>query len=74
MAAIGDAELAELTAGLKDFNDPNRLLLLIIIANQKTADEKLEKRFGNLDDLIKSSKATLEKHIKDNDKVIDSVK
>ena len=74
MAAIGDAELVELTAGLKDSNDPNRLLLLNIIANQKTVDEKLEKRFGNLDDLIKSSKATLEKHIKDNDEVIDSVK
>ena len=74
MAAIGDAALAELTAGLKDSNDPNRLLLLNIIANQKASDEKLEKRFGNLDKLIQSYKTTLEKHIDENDRVIDSVK
>ena len=74
MAAIGDAELADLTAGLKDCNYPNRLLLLNIIANQKNVDDKLEKRFGNLDKLIQSSKETLEQHIKDNDKVIDSIK
>ena len=74
MAAIGDASLAELTAGLKDSNDPNRLLVLNIIANQKSSDEKLEKRFGNLDTLMQASKATLEKHIAENNRVIDSVK
>ena len=74
MAAEGDVALTELTAALKDANDPNRLLLLNIIANQKTTEEKLEKRFSNLDSLMQASKLTLEQHIEENDKVIDSIK
>ena len=74
MAAIGDTELAALAAGAKESNDPNRLLLLNILANQKSADEKLEKRFCNLDTLVQASKQTLDKYIEDNDRTIDSVK
>ena len=46
--------------------------MLNIIANQKASDEKQEQRFKNT--LIQASKTTLETHIKENDKVIDSVK
>ena len=54
--------------------DPNRLLLLNIIANQKTSEEQQEKRFSNLDKLIQASKTTLETHIAENDKVIGTIR
>ena len=54
--------------------DPNRLLLLNILENQKTSDHMHEKRFKNLNTLIQASKNMLEAHIAENNKVIDSIK
>ena len=68
MAALGDDVIPEMTAGAKDSDDPNRLLLLNIIANQKISDEKHEKRVSNIDSSIQASKLTLEKHIEENSK------
>ena len=74
MAAKGDDTIEKLIASSKDSTDPNRLLLLNIIANQKTADEKQETRYRNLDTLIQESKQTLEKHIEENDKELSTIK
>ena len=67
-----DLEAAE--AEIRTSSDPNRLLLLNIIANQKESEVTLEKRFKNLDSLILDSKNTLEKHIAENDKVVGTLK
>ena len=67
-----DQQLAE--AEIITTQDPNRLLLLNIIANQKTSEEQQEKRFTNLDKLIQASKTTLEAHITENDKVIGTIR
>ena len=69
---LGDIEAAE--AEIRASKDPDRLLLLNIIANQKASDAEREKQYKNLDTLIQASKVTLETHIKENDKVIDSIK
>ena len=67
-----DPQVAE--AEIPTTQDPNRLLLLNIIADQKTSEEQQEKRFSNLDKLIQASKTTLETHIAENDKVIGTIR
>ena len=67
-----DQQIAE--AEIPTTQDPNRLLLLNIIANQKTSEEQQEKRFTSMDKLIQASKTTLEAHITENDKVIGTIR
>ena len=69
---INPAHLQAAEAEIRRSQDPNCLLLLNIIPNQKTSEEQQEKRFTNPDKLIQASKTTLETHIADNDKVIGS--
>ena len=71
---INPNDLQAAEAQIPTTQDPNRLLLLNIIANQKTSEEQQEKRFSNLDKLIQASKSTLETHIAENDKVIGTLK
>ena len=74
MAASDPNDIVAAEAEIRASKDPNRLLLLNILANQKTLDDKQEQRYNNLDALIQASKSTLEKHIKENDTVINSIK
>ena len=53
--------------------DPNHLLLLNIIANQKASGAMHEQCYTNLDTLIQASNTTLVNHIKENDKVINTM-
>ena len=64
---INPTDLQAAEAEIPTTQDPNRLLLLNNIANQKTSEEQQEKRFSNLDKLIQASKSTLETHIAEND-------
>ena len=48
-------------------------LLLDILANQKAADEKQEKRHRELDTTIAATKTTLDKHIEENDKILNKI-
>ena len=74
MAALDDDAIAEMLASAKESKDPNRLLLLNILANQKLSDEKHEVRFSSIDASILASKTTLEKHIDENNKELTAVK
>ena len=74
MAAIGEDAIAEMLAAAKESNDPNRLLLLNILANQKLSDEKQENRFNSIDASIQASKLTLEKYIEDKDTALTAAK
>ena len=49
-------------------------LLLVILANQKAAKEKQDKRHNDLDKSIAATKQSLDKHIEENDKALSAIK
>ena len=73
-AASDTGDIATTEAEIQASKDPNRVLLLNIIANQKASGAMHEQRYTNLDTLIQASNTTLENHIKENDKVINTMK
>ena len=53
---IAPADLESAEAEIRTSQNPNRLLLLNILANQKASEVQQEKRFTNLDKLMQASK------------------
>ena len=52
----------------------NHKLLLDILANQKAAEEKQDKRHRELDKSIAATKKSLDKHIQENDQALTAIK
>ena len=49
-------------------------LLLDVLANQQSADEKQEKRYRDLDNSITATKKVFDKHIEENHKSLTAIK
>ena len=74
MAAKGDEPENKPETPNEESDDPNHLLLLSIIANQKASDEQQETRHRKLNSSICATKHSLDKHIEENEKALAAIK